>query len=162
MSRPAQKSQKFALISKIVKILFQAIPLIVRHHLPTSAHATIIEQMVAGAIASEEDILRFLENDEYNSVTATYYLLAERVLASYREEQARELLAKHVEWDDRPDPISDNSGATTRSNINSRCRSRSNSWRARPCSILKEESEEELSSYLRSASRQSSRYFIFN
>lgn len=163
-----REPQKRASLEKIVSTswvqagdrgLSTAIPLIVRHHLPTSAHATIIEQMVAGAIASEEDILRFLENDEYNSVTATYYLLAERVLASYREEQARELLAKHVEWDDRPDPISDNSGATTRSNINSRCRSRSNSWRARPCSILKEESEEELSSYLRSASRQSSRFY---
>lgn len=32
-----------------------------------------------------------LENDEYNSMTATYYLLAERVLASRREDQAREL-----------------------------------------------------------------------
>lgn len=40
-------------------------------------------------------------------------------------------------------------------------RSRSNSWRGsnnrRACTILKEESEEELSSYLRSSSRQSSR-----
>ncbi|VDO29967.1 unnamed protein product [Haemonchus placei] len=42
--------------------------------------------------------------------------------------------------------------------VGSRCRSRSNSWRARPCTILKEESEEELSSYLRS-SRHSSRSF---
>ncbi|EFO89073.1 hypothetical protein CRE_14260 [Caenorhabditis remanei] len=137
--------------------LSTAIPLIVRHHLPSSAHSTIIEQMVAGGIASEEDILRYLENDEYNSVTATYYLLAERVLASYREEQARELLAKHIEISD----IEEGGGASSssRSAVNSRCRSRSNSWRARPCSILKEESEEELSSYLRSASRQSSRFF---
>lgn len=45
-------------------------------------------------------------------------------------------------------------------------RSRSNSWRAaastarRPCSILKEESEEELSTYYFTASRQSSRYAL--
>ncbi|PIO65357.1 hypothetical protein TELCIR_12978, partial [Teladorsagia circumcincta] len=35
-----------------------------------------------------------LENDEYNSMTATYYLLAERILASCREEQAKELMAR--------------------------------------------------------------------
>lgn len=79
------------------------------------------------------------------------------MLASYREEQAKELLAKHLELEDRQD-VSENSGSNSRNNVNTRCRSRSNSWRARPCSILKEESEEELSSYLRSASRQSSRY----
>ncbi|CAL2030265.1 unnamed protein product [Caenorhabditis brenneri] len=164
-----REPQKRASLEKIVSSswvqagdrgLSTAIPLIVRHHLPTSAHATIIEQMVAGGIASEENILRFLENDEYNSVTATYYLLAERVLASYREEQARELLAKHLDMEmDRPSMESSTENATSRGNVNSRCRSRSNSWRARPCSILKEESEEELSSYLRSASRQSSRFF---
>ena len=35
---------------------------------------------------------RSLENDDYSYATATYYLLAERVLASYREERAREVL----------------------------------------------------------------------
>uniref|UniRef100_A0A1I7T7D9 SNF-related serine/threonine-protein kinase n=1 Tax=Caenorhabditis tropicalis TaxID=1561998 RepID=A0A1I7T7D9_9PELO len=158
-----REPQKRASLDKIVSSswvqagdrgLSTAIPLIVRHHLPTSAHATIIEQMVAGGIASEENILRFLENDEYNSVTATYYLLAERVLASYREEQAREILSKHVDLEP-----SENTTVEPRGNVASRCRSRSNSWRARPCSILKEESEEELSSYLRSASRQSSRFY---
>lgn len=33
---------------------------------------------------------RSLENDDFSYATATYYLLAERVLASYREERARE------------------------------------------------------------------------
>lgn len=37
---------------------------------------------------------RALENDEYNSMTATYYLLAERILATCREEQAKELMDK--------------------------------------------------------------------
>uniref|UniRef100_A0A1I7XNV3 Protein kinase domain-containing protein n=1 Tax=Heterorhabditis bacteriophora TaxID=37862 RepID=A0A1I7XNV3_HETBA len=78
------------------------LPLIVRHHLPHSAHTTIIEQMVAGSIGTEDSILRYghndfylfraLENDEYNSMTATYYLLAERILSTYREEQAKELM----------------------------------------------------------------------
>lgn len=38
--------------------------------------------------------LRSLENDDYSYTTATYYLLAERVLSSYREERAREVLAR--------------------------------------------------------------------
>lgn len=38
-------------------------------------------------------VFRSLENDDFSYVTATYYLLAERVLASCREEQARRALA---------------------------------------------------------------------
>uniref|UniRef100_A0A7I4XX43 SNF-related serine/threonine-protein kinase n=1 Tax=Haemonchus contortus TaxID=6289 RepID=A0A7I4XX43_HAECO len=133
------------------------LPLIVKHHLPHSAHTTIIEQMVAGGVGSEESILRALENDEYNSMTATYYLLAERILATCREEQAKELMARagaKVPDEELQESESRLPGATP--SVGSRCRSRSNSWRARPCTILKEESEEELSSYLRS-SRHSSR-----
>ncbi|XGW21028.1 hypothetical protein V3C99_004188 [Haemonchus contortus] len=135
------------------------LPLIVKHHLPHSAHTTIIEQMVAGGVGSEESILRALENDEYNSMTATYYLLAERILATCREEQAKELMARagaKVPDEELQESESRLPGATP--SVGSRCRSRSNSWRARPCTILKEESEEELSSYLRS-SRHSSRSF---
>lgn len=33
-----------------------------------------------------------IESDMYNYMTATYYLLAERVLAAYRQEQANRLL----------------------------------------------------------------------
>ncbi|KAK5978528.1 Serine/threonine protein kinase [Trichostrongylus colubriformis] len=135
------------------------LPLIVKHHLPHAAHTTIIEQMVVGGVGTEEAILRALENDEYNSMTATYYLLAERVLASCRQEQAKELMAKTgagIPEEELQDNESRLPGATP--SIGSRCCSRSNSWRARPCTILKEESEEELSSYLRS-SRHSSRSF---
>ncbi|WKX90172.1 hypothetical protein Q1695_009203 [Nippostrongylus brasiliensis] len=133
------------------------LPLIVKHHLPHSAHTTIIEQMVAGGVGTEENILRALENDEYNSMTATYYLLAERILATCREEQAKELMTREVSSVPDEDLVESDARlpgpATT---PGSRCRSRSNSWRARPCTILKEESEEELSTYMRS-SRHSSR-----
>lgn len=148
--------------------LAQILPLVGKAILPESAHATIIEQMVAGGVDTEDRILRSLENNDYSYATATYYLLAERVLASYREEKAREVLA--VERSPLEDLPSDsenhnenNSDSTSSSNTATRCRSRSNSWRSgasvarRPCAILKEESEEELSSYLRSSSRQSSR-----
>ncbi|VDM72418.1 unnamed protein product [Strongylus vulgaris] len=73
------------------------LPLIVKHHLPHSAHTTIIEQMVAGGVGTEDAILKALENDDYNSMTATYYLLAERILASCREEQAKELMSKEAD-----------------------------------------------------------------
>ncbi|KAL6730606.1 hypothetical protein Aduo_001568 [Ancylostoma duodenale] len=136
-----------------------ALPLIVKHHLPHSAHTTIIEQMVAGGVGTEDAILRALENDDYNSMTATYYLLAERILASCREEQAKELMAKAGSVVPDEEPLENDSRTQgTAPAAGSRCRSRSNSWRARPCSILKEESEEELSSYMRS-SRHSSRSF---
>ncbi|VDD88981.1 unnamed protein product, partial [Enterobius vermicularis] len=130
--------------------LAQVLPLVGKAILPESAHATIIEQMVAGGVDTEDRILRSLENNDYSYATATYYLLAERVLASYREEKARELLAA----EHPPLQLSWNSSACV-----SNTSSRSNSWRSarRPCAILKEESEEELSSYLHSSSRQSSR-----
>ncbi|CAJ0930200.1 unnamed protein product, partial [Mesorhabditis belari] len=139
----------------------EAIPLIERHHLPEDAHLTIIEQMVAGNIGTTEAILNAIENDDYNYMSATYFLLAERVLASCRFEKAKEL----VEVENLP-PEDETFDSTTgliqqqqSSSSTQRCRSRSNSWRAtrRPCSILKEESEEELSTYYRSSSRHSSR-----
>ncbi|KAL3114572.1 hypothetical protein niasHT_014379 [Heterodera trifolii] len=57
----------------------EALPLIIRDHLPACAHATIVEQMVAGKIGGEEEILCAIELNEYNHLTATYFLLAERV-----------------------------------------------------------------------------------
>ncbi|GMT01270.1 hypothetical protein PENTCL1PPCAC_23444, partial [Pristionchus entomophagus] len=143
------------------------LPLVVRHHLPDSAHTTIIEQMVNGRIGSEDEIVSSLENGEYNYLSATYYLLAERVLSSYREAAARDLAEKEaacsVPDETTPEGGERGAGDCARGGAGGqRCRSRSNSFRAsvrRPCSILKEESEEELSSYLRS-SRQSSRFYL--
>uniref|UniRef100_A0A914ICF9 SNF-related serine/threonine-protein kinase n=1 Tax=Globodera rostochiensis TaxID=31243 RepID=A0A914ICF9_GLORO len=153
----------------------EALPLIIRDHLPVCAHATIVEQMVAGKIGGEEEILNAIEQNEYNHLTATYFLLAERVLACYRQTQANRLMAlaaaAAAEENCCPSGCGDlsqlsNGGgtATTAQSVPNRSRSRSNSWRGpaprRAYSILKEESEEELSSYnLRSSSRQSSRFF---
>ncbi|KAK0425857.1 hypothetical protein QR680_009430 [Steinernema hermaphroditum] len=152
----------------------EALPLIAREHLPDEAHTTIIEQMVAGGIGSEQEILSAIENDDYTYLTATYYLLAERVLSTYREEQASRLAAEAVletELEAAADASFDSNASSPAAlpSLQSqtstpiyRSRSRSNSWRGsagparRPCSILKEESEEELSTYLRSSSRQSS------
>ncbi|VDN03885.1 unnamed protein product [Thelazia callipaeda] len=163
--------------------LAQILPLVGRDLLPHNAHTTIIDQMVAGGVDTKENILRqanilfihkhlfkSLEKDDFSYVTATYYLLAERVLASYREERAKKALAiERPKLDELPDALqncSDIRTTYTKGDDNNGCkgRSRSNSWRGstsisrRPCSILKEESEEELSTYHRNSSRQSSRY----
>ncbi|MCP9260413.1 hypothetical protein DINM_003765 [Dirofilaria immitis] len=171
--------QKRAVLSEIINNswvkagdlgLAQILPLVGRDVLPENAHSTIIDQMVAGGVDTEENILRSLESDDFSYVTATYYLLAERVLASYREERARK--AHEIErplLDDLPADFKNN--FETRETVgkseegnNYKSRSRSNSWRGstsvsrRPCAILKEESEEELSTYHCGTSRQSSRH----
>ncbi|KAL3103647.1 hypothetical protein niasHS_000283 [Heterodera schachtii] len=146
----------------------EALPLIIRDHLPACAHATIVEQMVAGKIGGEEEILCAIELNEYNHLTATYFLLAERVLSCYRQAQANRLMAAVEECQmgsgDLSSQLSNGGGTAATTANQNRSRSRSNSWRGpaprRAYSILKEESEEELSSYnLRSSSRQSSRFF---
>uniref|UniRef100_A0A0K0F7D1 SNF-related serine/threonine-protein kinase n=1 Tax=Strongyloides venezuelensis TaxID=75913 RepID=A0A0K0F7D1_STRVS len=145
------------------KGLTEALPLIVREHLPDSAHNTIVDQMVIGGIGTEDEILNALESDEYSYITATYYLLAERVLSSIRQEQAARLLTNIPSTSDTEEKDIDLEFSKDTTSIPINARSRSNSFRGFPnrrqCSILKEESEEELSSYLRSSSRQSSRVF---
>ncbi|KAI6203335.1 Leucyl-tRNA synthetase [Aphelenchoides besseyi] len=138
----------------------EVLPLISRTNLSDSAHNTIVEQMVAGGIGTEENILNAIDQGEYSYLTATYYLLAERVLAAQRMEQALQLRDTTNTGGTAED---EESSANANHQINNSNRSRSNSWRGpngrRACTILKEESEEELSTYLRSSSRQSSRYF---
>ncbi|KAI6207959.1 Leucyl-tRNA synthetase [Aphelenchoides besseyi] len=138
----------------------EVLPLISRTNLSDSAHNTIVDQMVAGGIGTEENILNAIDQGEYSYLTATYYLLAERVLAAQRMEQALQLRDTTNTGGTMDD---EESSANANHQINNSNRSRSNSWRGpsgrRACTILKEESEEELSTYLRSSSRQSSRYF---
>lgn len=64
------------------------LPLVSREHLSEEDHALILQKMVNGGIASKEEILDALDKDEYNNITATYFLLAERKLRAQRQEQA--------------------------------------------------------------------------
>ena len=59
-------------------------PLVTKQELTEEDRAAILQKMVHGAIASTEHILEELEKNEYNHITATYYLLAERKLRSKR------------------------------------------------------------------------------
>lgn len=59
-------------------------PLVTKQDLTEEERQTILQTMVAGDIASKERIMEELEKSEYNHITATYYLLAERQLRSKR------------------------------------------------------------------------------
>ena len=45
----------------------------------TDDHESILHQMMNGNIAEQEAIIKALKEDEYNHITATYYLLAEKI-----------------------------------------------------------------------------------
>lgn len=55
-------------------------PLVSRQIISPDDHEVIISRMIEGNLSSREDIQRALERNEYDYVTATYYLLAERKL----------------------------------------------------------------------------------
>ena len=67
------------------------LPLVSREHLSEEDHALILQKMVNGNIATKEEIVDALDKDEYNSMTATYFLLAERRLRAQRHDLARRL-----------------------------------------------------------------------
>ncbi|XP_017882240.1 SNF-related serine/threonine-protein kinase [Ceratina calcarata] len=64
----------------------EALPLVSRQQVSDDHHNHIITKMVNGNIATKEEILEALDKNEYNHITATYFLLAERKLRTYRQE----------------------------------------------------------------------------
>ncbi|XP_049873983.1 SNF-related serine/threonine-protein kinase-like [Pectinophora gossypiella] len=62
-------------------------PLVAKEQLSEEDRSAIVQRMVNGTIATKEQILESLEKNEYNHITATYYLLAERKLRSKRQEE---------------------------------------------------------------------------
>lgn len=64
-------------------------PLVAKEQLSEEDRTAIIQRMVNGSIATKELILEAVEKNEYNHITATYYLLAERKLRSKRQEANR-------------------------------------------------------------------------
>ncbi|NXD27464.1 SNRK kinase, partial [Spelaeornis formosus] len=64
------------------------IPLVSYKNLSEEEHNSIIQRMVLGDIADRETIVEALETNKYNHITATYFLLAERIL---REKQEKEI-----------------------------------------------------------------------
>ncbi|KAK6491621.1 SNF-related serine/threonine-protein kinase-like isoform X1 [Huso huso] len=64
------------------------IPLVSYKNLSEEEHNGIIQRMVLGDIADRDTIVEALETNKYNHITATYFLLAERIL---REKQEKEI-----------------------------------------------------------------------
>ncbi|XP_056376190.1 SNF-related serine/threonine-protein kinase isoform X2 [Hyla sarda] len=64
------------------------IPLVSYKNLSEEEHNSIIQRMVLGDIADRDAIVDALETNKYNHITATYFLLAERIL---REKQEKEI-----------------------------------------------------------------------
>ncbi|XP_031783971.1 SNF-related serine/threonine-protein kinase isoform X3 [Nasonia vitripennis] len=62
------------------------IPLVSREQVSEEHHNCIITKMVNGNIATKEEIIEALDKNEYNHVTATYFLLAERKLKTHCQE----------------------------------------------------------------------------
>ncbi|KAK9708334.1 Protein kinase domain [Popillia japonica] len=65
---------------------YDAMPLVSREQLSEDDHNLIVQKIVNGNIATKEEIQECLDKNEYNHITATYYLLAERKLRAKRQE----------------------------------------------------------------------------
>ncbi|XP_044007766.1 SNF-related serine/threonine-protein kinase isoform X2 [Aphidius gifuensis] len=68
--------------------IVESLPLVSRQQVSEDNHNFIITKMVNGNIATKEEILEALDKNEYNHITATYFLLAERKLRACRQELA--------------------------------------------------------------------------
>ncbi|TRY76929.1 hypothetical protein TCAL_10621 [Tigriopus californicus] len=66
----------------------QQLPLVSREHLTEEEHAYILKKMESGKIAPRDEIIHSLDMNEYNHITATYFLLAERKLRTQRADLA--------------------------------------------------------------------------
>ncbi|XP_071375830.1 SNF-related serine/threonine-protein kinase-like [Centroberyx affinis] len=62
-------------------------PLVSHRSLSEEEHGCIIQRMVLGAIADRDSVTEALESNKYNHITATYYLLAERILRERHEKE---------------------------------------------------------------------------
>ncbi|XP_029115809.1 SNF-related serine/threonine-protein kinase [Scleropages formosus] len=65
------------------------VPLVSHKNLSEEEHNSIIQRMVLGDIADREAIIEALEADKYNHITATYFLLAERILKEKQEKEVQ-------------------------------------------------------------------------
>ena len=129
------------------------LPLVTREHLTEEEHAHIIQKMVSGSIASRESIIDCLDRNEYNHVTATYFLLAERKLRAQRHDMARKVNKTTIK-EKRTEKVVGGGGSSLLSpvqaqadisplSLSSNLASKRNFNRMRKISIVEEEEEEE-------------------
>ncbi|XP_043802923.1 SNF-related serine/threonine-protein kinase [Apis laboriosa] len=131
----------------------EALPLVSRQQVSDDHHNHIITKMVNGNIATKEEILEALDKNEYNHITATYFLLAERKLRAHRQEQVQKMRPEILEVSpSRQDDVAtnmrtdQNSLSTVNQSLLSVPRTPGDvpqNIRTRKCSIVQEEEDED-------------------
>ncbi|KAI4893372.1 hypothetical protein NFI96_004754 [Prochilodus magdalenae] len=74
-----------------------AAPLTSHRSLSPHEHELILQAMTSGNIADRDTIQEALEADRYNHITATYYLLGERILRDKQEQTGLALEQRHAQ-----------------------------------------------------------------
>ncbi|XP_024866951.1 probable serine/threonine-protein kinase MARK-A isoform X1 [Temnothorax curvispinosus] len=131
----------------------ETLPLVSRQQVSDDHHNLIITKMVNGGIATKEEILDALDKNEYNHITATYFLLAERKLRAHRQEQMQKTRPEALDVSsNRQDDLTsnlhtdENSLNTTNQSLLTVPRTPGDipqSVRTRKCSIVQEEEDED-------------------
>ncbi|CAG9770983.1 unnamed protein product [Ceutorhynchus assimilis] len=123
------------------------LPLVSREHLCEEDHNFIVQKIVNGNIATKEEIQECLDKNEYNHITATYYLLAERKLRSKRLDlvnRTRRPENLAVNKNSGPPKRENGAGAPNQTTLLNVPRTPGDlPQRARKCSIVQEDEEEE-------------------
>ncbi|KAK2586915.1 hypothetical protein KPH14_009847 [Odynerus spinipes] len=130
----------------------EALPLVSRQQVSDDHHNLIITKMVNGNIATKEEILEALDKNEYNHITATYFLLAERKLRAHRQEQVQKARPELLDVSPRQEVVASNllanqnSLGTVNQSLLSVPRTPGDvpqNVRTRKCSIVQEEEDED-------------------
>ncbi|XP_066249817.1 SNF-related serine/threonine-protein kinase-like isoform X1 [Euwallacea similis] len=123
-----------------------ALPLISREHLSEDDHNFIVQKIVNGNIATKEEVQECLDKNEYNHITATYYLLAERKLRAKRMDVASKNKRPEnlgVSKNMGPPKRENGTGAANSGLLNVPRTPGDLPQRSRKCSIVQEDEEEE-------------------
>nr|XP_012229509.1 PREDICTED: probable serine/threonine-protein kinase DDB_G0277165 [Linepithema humile]XP_012229510.1 PREDICTED: probable serine/threonine-protein kinase DDB_G0277165 [Linepithema humile] len=133
--------------------IIETLPLVSRQQVSDDHHNHIITKMVNGNIATKEEILDALDKNEYNHITATYFLLAERKLRAHRQEQMQKTRPEVLDVSSsRQDDLTtnlhtdQNSLSTVNQSLLSVPRTPGDvpqNVRTRKCSIVQEEEDED-------------------
>ncbi|XP_052399777.1 SNF-related serine/threonine-protein kinase [Carassius gibelio] len=76
---------------------YTAAPLTSHRSLLPEEHEFILQAMISGSIADRDAIQEALEADKYNHITATYYLLGERLLREKQEQPGLSPEQRHTQ-----------------------------------------------------------------
>ncbi|XP_050437403.1 SNF-related serine/threonine-protein kinase [Adelges cooleyi] len=119
-------------------------PLVSKQLINEDDHALIIQKMIAGKIATKEEIVEALDKNEYNHITATYYLLAERKLSSTTKKKfqtSKNANVPQIKFDNCSDNSPEKVSVAPKSAVLGTLLS-DRTKRTRKCSVVVEEEDE--------------------